>query len=156
MKTPKLTAPGGLVLSTSVPIEQWGKDHWSTLAFIECLCVDNSGSLTDANRARLRCNDKTHPGYSLRLTDAGDWKPSYGSRLKGYWKPDGTQDKSRQLSDHDDWDCIEDFEAAGLLENLNTGMNPVFKLTEKGLALAAQVRAHKAGGGHFATFEPKL
>lgn len=151
MTTPKLVAAGGLPLSVSVPVEQWGKDHWSCLAFIEYLCVDYHGRLDDKRRRSLRCNPRTHPGYSLNFSYVL-WKPEYGSRLKGYWRPDKSVDESRRILDHDDWDCIEDFEAAGVLTTEGSGLNPVFKLTRLGLALAAALRAHKANGGHFATF----
>jgi hypothetical protein len=34
-----------------------------------------------------------------------------------------------ELSDHDDWDCLDDAEAAGLIESAGTGINPTYKLT---------------------------
>lgn len=39
----------------------WGRDHWSTLAFIETLCVDHHGGLSDKHRRNMRCNPERHP-----------------------------------------------------------------------------------------------
>lgn len=129
-----------------VPLEKWGKDHWSLLAFIEHLCVEYKGCLDDKRRRNMRCNERRHPlcGYMH-----GQWQPSYGTRLKGYF-----EDNKLQLPTHDDWDCSEDFEAAGLLENHGSGINPVWKLTPKGLEMSARLRAHKANGGNFSSFTP--
>lgn len=129
-----------------IPIEKWGKDHWSLLGFIDYLCVDYKGCLDDRHRRNMRCNEKRHPGCGAISTE---WKPSYGTRLKGFF-----DDLAQQLPKHDDWDCSEDFEAAGLLENNGSGINPVWKLTQKGLEMAARLRAHKANGGIFSSFTP--
>ena len=129
-----------------ITMDRWGRDHWSTLAFIETLCVDHGGQLNDRFRRNLRVNERTHPGHGYWESDMR-WKPEYGTRLKGYAK-----DHKLQLPDHDDWDCAEDMEAAGLLLNLGTGINPIWKLTERGLDIAAMLRAHKANGGSFSTF----
>jgi hypothetical protein len=138
-----------------VPIEQWGRDHWSLLAFVEWLCVNHQGALSVAHRRNLRCNPKTHPGNcSMAQSAICGWKPTYGTRLKGYYVPGGGVDLRRQIKNHDDWDCLEDMEAAGVLQNKGTGMNPVFWLTERGIDLAAQVGAHKMRGDNFAGFQP--
>jgi hypothetical protein len=43
-----------------------------------------------------------------------------------------------------------------LLENVGTGINPVFKLTALGRMVAAQLRQHKQDKGTWATFVPKI
>jgi hypothetical protein len=137
----------GLKVKT-IPIEKFGKDHWSLLAFIECLCVDNNGNVDDANKMRMRCNEQTHPQYLVRPR-GGLWSPKYGTRLKGFFDK---YDPKLQLPKHDDWNCVEDLEAGGLVKRIGTGINPVFELTIIGKAIATKLREHKASGGMFATF----
>ena len=83
------------------------------------------------------------------------WQTKWGTRLKGYFRgKDGHIDESRQLPHHDDWDCLEDMEEAGLIEIVSV-INAIVTMTPKGIKLAAFVRAHKARGGNFAGFEFK-
>jgi len=80
------------------------------------------------------------------------WKPEYGTRLKGFWKEDKTTDPSRQLLDHDDIDCMDDLEDAGVIKNIGSGIHPVIRFTEFGHAVANRLREHKRDGGNFAGF----
>ena len=118
-------------------LNQFGKDHWSTLAYVETCCVDNEGRL---DIRRLRINETKRP---IRSNGFG-WDPKYATRIKDGSIPDPS---------HDDWDCLEDLEGIGLLELIGTMINPVFRLTQKGLKVASKLRAHKANGEQFATFE---
>ena len=90
-----------------VPIDQWGKDHWSTLAYIESRCVDHKGVLSNAH---LRTNVGRHPLFVAR----GFGSPGDGSRYPTRYK-DGSGALSL-IEDHDDWDCLYDM----LLTNLIT------------------------------------
>jgi hypothetical protein len=143
----------------SIPMEQWGKDHFSLLAYVESRCVDHGGR---PDFDHMRANPATHPHHIGPNVARGmrggllKWEPSYGTRLKGFWNPDKTEDPTKQLPDHDDWDCWEDMEAEGLIKDAGTGMNPIAKMTEKGLEIAALLRAHKAAGGNFAGFADKF
>ncbi len=123
-----------------IPLSDWGRDHWSTLGYIECRCVDNRGI---PDRDHMRCNPARHPGLSGR----GGWKPQYSTRLKGH-----SIEVPLQRAGHDDWDCAYDIEVAGLLIDEGSGINPLWKLTPLGLSICAALRAHKAAGGSFATF----
>jgi len=67
-----------------------------------------------------------------------------------------TRYKGGELKDHDDWDCVDDLELVGLLENAGTGLNPVFKLTALGRMVAAQLRQHKMDKGTWQTFAPRI
>lgn len=116
----------------------FGRDHWSTFAYIETLVVDKSGK---PDIRRMRCDPKRHPLMAHQGSMFGAPSPT---RLK-----DGVL-----LPDHDDWDCVDELEAAGLIEVGGTGMYPVFALTELGRGLAALLRAHKAAGGNFGDFSP--
>lgn len=136
-----------------VPIEDWGKDHWSTFAYAETCVVDHQ----PLSRDRLRCNVKKRPhlvGPTVNRFGNARWEPDYGSKLKGYFLEGDERDESRKLANHDDWDCLEDMEEAGLIEIVSV-INAIVVLTEAGLAVAAHLRQHKARGGSFATFEFK-
>lgn len=114
-----------------VPMEEWGRDHRTTMLYIETRCVDYSG-VPDAAHMRT-CNGRPLRGDVSGRLPSGS-QEDFPTRLK-----DGTE-----LSDHDDWDCVDDFEAAGLLEWQGTGMNPIFKLTDKGWEHAHNLRREKA------------
>lgn len=135
-----------------INIERWGKDHWSTLAYVETCCVDNKVEDTKIgrlNQRRMRCNPHTHP----LLAHLPGWSPDHGTRLKGFQSPKETPELL--LPDHDDWDCIDDMEAEGLAV-IHSLVNFYVELTDEGLNVAAQLRIHKAQGGNFADFEPVL
>jgi hypothetical protein len=136
-----------------IPIEDWGRDHWSTFAYVETCVVDQQ----PLNRDRLRCNVNKRPhlvGPTVNRFGNAKWNDDYGTRLKGFFGKGKTTDKTRQLPKHDDWDCLEDFEEAGLIEIVSV-INAIVLLTEKGIAVASIVRKHKALGGNFADFEFK-
>ena len=71
-----------------VPPTDWGKDHWSTLAFLETAAVDNKGLVQNAH---MRAHPRLHPKYA-HTGSTGE----YPTRLK-----DGFE-----LKDHDDWSCM--------------------------------------------------
>jgi hypothetical protein len=105
-----------------IPMEQWGKDHWSTFAYAETRAVDHKGAL-----------DNRH----LRDASSG-----YPTRLKG----------NVDVVGHGDLECLEDADEEGLLHITAGALVVVF--TDKGLKVAGGLRAHKAQGGNFATFDP--
>ena len=43
-----------------IPMNKWGKDHWSTLIYLETLAVDNKGFAKPEN-IRMRTNEIRHP-----------------------------------------------------------------------------------------------
>lgn len=120
-----------------VSISLWSKDHWSTLAYLECCCVDNNGKL---DIRHMRCDRDRHPSF-VHMMPSLDKK--YPTRLKG----------GVELNDHDDWDCLDDAEKQGLIENIGFTMNPQYKLTALGLDVCGRIRKHKANGGSFSNFE---
>ena len=128
--------------------KDFGKDHWSLLAYIETRCVDYKGIL-DLAHLRVKNPAINSPSYPMSRPN---WKPEYGTRLSGYFKDDGTKDITRQLKNHDDLDCIEDLENARYIENMGTGLNPASKMTKLGNEVAALLRQHKTDGKHYATF----
>lgn len=125
-----------------IPMSDWGKDHWSLLAYVECRCVDDGGI---PGSLHLRCNPARHPQF----THSGGWKSRYSTRLK-----DHTEASPRMRQGHDDWNCADDLAHAGLVENCGSGINPLWKLTKSGLAFASALRSHKAASGNFGDFNP--
>lgn len=124
-----------------LPIEKWGKDHWSTFAYIETRCVDHKGV---PNIQHMRCDGDRHPQFDHMTRMTGE-SGKYPTLYKG-----------GKLEDHDDWDCMDDCELLGLIENKGTGLHRVYKLTALGKLVAGQLRAHKMNGGNFATFTPTI
>lgn len=104
----------------------FGRDHLSTLLYLEARAVDHSGR---PNMANLKCNANRHP-----FPANGKWDPKYNTKLA-----DGTA-----VDGHDDWDCIEDMVAAGWLRWEGTGASPVFVLTDAGWAKAHELRRGRA------------
>ena len=140
-----------------VPIAQFGKDHYSALAYLETRVVDKGAGagpepnlnhdmyskvrgIGEIRHDRFRCNQKRHPLLDQSIHDR-NWQDSYSTRLK-----------VGQVIGHDDWDVLDDFDAVGWVEILST-VNGIFVLTEEGLRVAGLLRAHKAQGGNFAGFE---
>ena len=136
-----------------VPLAQWGKDHFSTLAYVETVAVENKGfqvgqdprMKTNRRHARVLAAcprpRRTAGGAALCMV----MSPEHATRLK-----DGTQ-----VPNHDDWMCVQDFVGEGLFA-IGSEVEPkqVLALSERGNALAAALRAHKASGGSFSTFDP--
>jgi hypothetical protein len=169
--------------TSNPPIEasRFGRDHWSTFAYIETRIVDHKGALSHAH---MRCHADRHPvmmlakGSGLGVADGS----AYPTQLRG----------GEEARDHDDYDCVDDLIAAGLLEvhmpeiakgyhvesyyinaygrpitdadgvlitaDFVTGLTELhlcahatFSLTERGKQVASDLRAHKANG-NFATF----
>lgn len=122
-----------------VPIELWGRDHESTMLYIESRCVDNGG-------VPLAANMRTGSGRFAR----GDM--SHGAPPGGKDYPTRLGDGS-ELHDHDDWDCVDDLVEAGLIEWQGTGANPVFVLTDIGWAFAGLLRRKRAEKGKVKTLQ---
>ncbi len=121
-----------------IPIKNFGKDHWSTFAYVETLATDHNGIIIP-NVLKMRTNRKIHPNVSNPIDGS-----KYPTKLK-----DGTV-----LSDHDDWSCLEDAVENGLLIDIGTGLMRQFKLTDKGRKVANSLRSHKSKGGKFGDFQP--
>lgn len=137
-----ITGPGaGPVgeLQPRVPIGQFGADHWSTLAFVETRVVDHRGQLA---HDQMRCDPGRHPAEFTAKRYGSDSPHADGSAYP-------TKIKDGELTDHDDYDCLTDLQAVGLL--IRTSLS-VCELTDRGRAVAADLRQHRAGGGNWHTF----
>jgi hypothetical protein len=91
-------------------------------------------------RSRMRVDIDRHPLLSHPVRHCMEGC-KYPTRLKD----------SVELEDHDDWDCLDDLEAAGLLE-IRSLVNGCVKLTDRGKDVAGKLRSHLAGGGRLAGF----
>jgi hypothetical protein len=119
----------------AIAMSRWGKDHWSTLAYIETRIVDHGG---EPHIHHLRCDKDLHPQFAHPGSLRGE---KYPTRLV-----DGV------IESHDDWSCLDDAEAEGLLRNVGTGFNRVYELTDLGMIVCNAIRNHKAEGGSFGNF----
>lgn len=113
-----------------VSIDRWGRDHKSTLLYVESRCVDEGGTV---DFRQMRCHWSRHPHYRTGGHADRDGA-GYGTRLG-----DDTT-----LEHHDDWDCVHDFVWHGFVVLQGDNLQPRFKMTEAGLAVAAELRAERA------------
>lgn len=120
-----------------IPMDEWGRDHWSTLAYIETRCVDYKGRIDIRN---MRCNGVRHPGLAHLAVTFDQFE--HPSILHG----------GKTEPEHDDWDCLYDMEAVGLLVDNGTGINALVALTETGWAMAHRLRRYRAEGGNYQDF----
>lgn len=151
-----------------ISLNLWGKDHYSTLAYLESRAVDNGGVIQNAH---MRTSSKRHPLFVARgplgpPTDGGHYPTSY---------------KDGEMNEHDDWDCLDDMVRAGLIAvkpaNAELWEVPVgsrgpikfrgsiptkelkvkVKLTELGQKVAGELRAYKqVKGSRYAEFTPSF
>lgn len=135
-----------------IPMDRWGKNHWSTLAYFETLVVDRKGLISNA---RMRCNPRLHRNFA--------WMTPFSPHTAEGEYPTVLKNGDKQPS-HDDWSCLEDMIAAGIINGYYRRMNEAtfgnsqayVELTATGRALANELRAHKASGGTYANFIPQI
>lgn len=121
-------------MSKRIPMKEWGRDHTSTLLYLETCIVDHQGKL---NPAHMRTDYQLHPGVPMtRAASIAGRETKYPTRLG---------DGSGFPHPHDDWSCLEDAEEAGLCANVGTGLNPLYRLTDTGWDLLGRLRLHRAG-----------
>lgn len=120
-----------------VPMEEFSIDHWSTLVYLETRCVDYDGVL---DKRQMRCDRNRHQQFAHS-----------GINVKY-----PTRTKKGDVKNHDDWDCLDDCELSGLVENRGTALHRVYKLTPLGCKIVGQLRQHKMDGQNFHNFSPKI
>jgi len=130
------------VSAPPIAVARWGRDHWGVLAYVEACAVDQKGAL---DRRRMRCDPALHPG--LAAMDPMTSRPVDGSKYP-------TRLREGTASPHDDWSCLDDAEAAGLVVNAGSGVERRYALTDEGARLAAALRRHRAAGGSYSNFRP--
>jgi len=136
-----------------IPPVHWGKDHWTTLGYVDVVMTDVAGFQVGFD-PRMRSNRRHYrvmmEGCPSPKRAAGVGRegltssPDAGSRLR-----DGTTARG-----HDDWCCIQDMADAGLFtvpaDDIQPGVTLHF--SPKGQEWAAALRRFKQGGGSFTDF----
>lgn len=123
-----------------IEIAKWGKDHWSTFAYLGTLAVDNQGiAVPDKNR--MRTDQYKHPHLVGWMISSNVITTKYPTRLKDC-----------EIDNHDDWDCLDDAVEAGFLEDVGSGLHKAYKFTKRGIQVLHKLNEHKMKGGNFATF----
>ena len=115
------------IVPTPVPMSLWDRDHWSTLLYVETVCVDHDGQL---ERRRMRVDRRLHPLLAHIEKDQDSTCPT---RLAN----------GVELDRHDDYNCLEDMEVVGLLEVVSS-INGLVRLTDLGWKVAAAARKFRA------------
>lgn len=136
-----------------IPSTHWGKDHWTTLAYVDAVMTDMAGFQVGfdprmrSNRRHYRVMKQECP-RPKRAGGAGREcmtpSPDMGTRLR-----DGTT-----VRNHDDWCCIQDMADAGLFTVPSDDVQPgaTLHFSPKGHEWAAALRRFKQGGGQCAEF----
>jgi len=123
------------------PIEKFGKDHLSLLAYVASRCAEDTDGRGVLERGRMRCNTQNHRLQARQYHHGDLWNERDSTRLAGFADFPDRKDPEKvitagfQLRGHDDWDCLADLEAAGLVKVL-TLVNNYVRLTEKGHEIA--------------------
>lgn len=138
-----ITDPEALKRQGFVPVDKWGKDHWSMFAYVGHCVTEREGFMSGP---RLRCKDD-RPG--IQRAYGQRWDPKYGTRLNGYFQ--SPNDKTLMLPDHDDIDCLQDMEAEEMVL-LGTTVSMFVQLTDKGREFEEALRRFKQDGGNFSDF----
>jgi len=148
-----------------IPMEVWGRDHWSLLGYINHHMVDvacfHVGFDPHMRQNRYNymgllnsCHNPKRSGWNKRSKDVQSqismvMKSEHGSRLNN----------GEYIPNHDDWCCVQDMADAGLFKNKKADdIQPKNKLmfSEKGNEIVNQLLIHKRNGGSFADFKPRL
>jgi hypothetical protein len=135
----------------------WGRDHWSTLAYLDTVMTDCAGFEMGSD-ARMRAN-RRNARVMAAVPRPKRVRSAHASPLPGTLAIEGSRLKDGQtVAGHDDWNCIEDMAQAGLFNIGPLGLAPgkVLKLSPLGRAVVARLRQHKQDGGQFAQFDIAL
>ena len=123
----------------SVPIENWGPNHWGIVAYIESVCRYGEDGYGYPNLRRIQTNPDRHPELQPR---------GHHSLVSGSQEPIVLADGATlQSSEYDEWDCLADAEREGLIKNVGVPFNPCYRMTELGNKLVRQLRKHRRNGG---------
>lgn len=87
-----------------------------------------------------------------RVTDHGGRLDHRHMRDDGEAYP--TRLANGELRGHDDYECLNDMEVAGLVVARDTGTFPVASLTALGWAIAGRLREHRGRGRPYRDFRP--
>ena len=116
-----------LISMRFIPPEKWGKDHLSTLIYVETCVVDKLGRIDDDRM-----------------------------RVHGHKYPTALKDGSL-IENHDDYDCITDLIVFGLVGRINSDTSTrdydTYRLTDLGWKIAHACRLHKSTSRNWNEFD---
>lgn len=134
-----------------IPMDLWGKDHWSLLAYISCVMEEFAGFQVGfdgrmrQNRRNFRIMKEQAP-VPKRVNNCMGivMKEDYSTRLKN----------GVVARDHDDWCCVQDMATAGLFQETVEKVEPnkILHFSDKGIQISNALRVHKMRGGVFSNF----
>ncbi|MHB9005289.1 MAG: hypothetical protein ACYC6C_14800 [Coriobacteriia bacterium] len=135
-------------MSKIVPESNFGRDHLSTLLYIESVMVDYAGFDVGLD-AKMR----THRDNWRRLSER-EARHARGSKRDGAVSQNGTLLRDTDsVKHHDDWDCLSDMAAAGYFDcDTPWQVGDDLRLSDRGAAVAHAFRRHRIRGGTYADF----
>ena len=150
-ETLKLLEEGRILQEASglrIPPALWGKDHYSTLTYIETRCVESINGVGSPKIRQIQTNFNRHPYFD-------NSHPAIGQHIDGADYPIRLKDGIELAGPlYDEWDVLDDLERWGLIENVGTGFQRVYRFLDEGNRIVGQLRAHKTRGGNYADFVP--
>lgn len=155
MTTATLEAP-----ATTTPVTKdqyvapalFGRDHWTTLAYIESVMADCAGFQLGTD-PRMRSNRRNYRVMSEVPRPKRAKNPTATVHLMT--SEDGSRLNNGQVvHGHDDWNCVEDFAAVGFFDvgPAGLGAGKTLRFSPLGKAVATRLRQHKQDGGQFEAF----
>lgn len=137
-----------------IPMGFWGKDHWSTLAYLESVMVDCAGFQVGTD-ARMKTGRR-----NWRVMAEGCASPKRAGRATNALSMVMTEEQSTKLnngqrvSGHDDWSCVQDMAAEGLFAQAPDAIEPgvILAFSPKGVEIANGLREFKRNKGQSAQF----
>lgn len=145
------TLAGVINVTPVTPVSKWGRDHWSTLLYIETRCVDYAGKLDNQHM-------RTDPRVHRKLL--GDAQARFG----GVGRHSTRLRNGDEIDSHDDWSCVEEMVAYGLVEVVSerdrcpgqpfTGGEVRVRLTDLGWRVTHQIRRDRAEGKPTVRWQP--
>lgn len=135
----------------NVPMERWGKDHFTTLLYLETRAVDYRGEVAPekmrTSRRNWRLAGRVHRSVNIMGKD------EYPTRLRPTQSERATFDSVDLLGGHDDWECMFDMAEAGLLtfevadERRSYPLKVTVKMTDKGREECKEARKRREETG---------
>ncbi len=135
-------------MSKIVPESNFGRDHLSTLVYVDSVMVDYAGFEIGLD-ARMRSHRDNWRWLSER-----DARHAHGSKRDGAVSQNGTLLRNADIvKHHDDWDCLVDTAVAGYFDRETPWqVGDILRLSDRGAAVAHAFRRYRIHGGSYADF----
>ena len=113
-------------------MEEWGRDHWATFAFLAKMCNEfkESGAPFGMFVLAEENNDRYESRSGIRLDD-----------------------RTLDVRSYDEWNCAEDMMGEELIENMGTFMYPRFFLLPRGIRAYEQLNDWLNNSGTLGNFK---